>query len=146
MIKRIGNHDLPIPSRGSEHAAGYDLRAELSLIGGSVTMRPNSTMVIPSGFSWAIPDGYAGLVCSRSGLAAKFSVSVGNAPGIVDADFRGIVSIILRNNGDNAFGISHGDRIAQMVIVPISTPELEEVDSLPETARGSGGLGSTGVS
>lgn len=144
-IKREGKHDLPLPARGSEHAAGYDLRAELSLAGGAVTMRPHSTLVIPSGFAWEIPIGYAGFVLPRSGLAAKISVTVGNSPGLIDPDFTGPVSIIVRNNGDSPFGIIHGDRIAQMVIIPIVTPDLIEVNELQATARGDGGLGSTGV-
>ncbi len=144
-IKRIGSHDLPIPSRGSEDAVGYDLRAELSLIGGSITMRPHSTMVVPSGFAWEIPKGYAGFVCSRSGLSAKISVCCHNSPGLIDPDFRAAVSIIVRNDGDNPFGINHGDRLAQMVIAPVATPELIETGDLGETVRGHGGLGSTGI-
>ena len=148
-IKRIGFHKLEIPSRGSEHAAGYDLRCSMFMgeqePPPTITIATGDTMVIDTGFAWEIPNGFVGMVCSRSGLAAKHGVFVANAPGQIDPDFRDQVKVILFNSSRHPFQIRHGDRIAQMVIVPISNPELVEVVHISNTKRGTGGLGSTGI-
>ena len=100
--------------------------------------------MIPTGIAVAIPEGHVGMVAPRSGLAARQAISVVNGPGIVDAGFRGEVHAILINHGTDAVDFERGDRIAQLVVVPIPGIELEEVDELPDTSRGSGGFGSTG--
>lgn len=125
--------------RATEGSAGYDLRAAHRGI-----VEPSEVLTVGTGVHVAIPEGYVGMVCSRSGLAAKHGVHVLNAPGIIDSDYRGEVKVLLRNTGRDAYFIEEGDRIAQLVIVPCITPEVEYVESLPATARGAGGLGSTG--
>ena len=101
--------------------------------------------MIPTGIAVAIPAGHAGLVAPRSGLAARSGVSVVNGPGIVDAGYRGEINVILINHGVSELVIERGDRIAQLVVVPIGLPELVEVDELPTSLRGEGGFGSSGT-
>lgn len=129
-----------LPSRGTPGAAGADLSALED-----VTLLPGETKLIKTGLAMAIPAGYVGLVCSRSGLALKKSVFVLNAPGVVDADYRGDVGVILHNAGLEAFQIQPGDRVAQLLIMDYHPAGFEEVESLDETERGLGGFGSTGV-
>jgi dUTP pyrophosphatase len=100
--------------------------------------------LVPTGIAVAIPDGYAGLVVPRSGLAVRLGVGVVNAPGLIDAGYRGEIGVILVNHGQEPVAFERGDRIAQLVVTAISTPELVEVDELPPTPRGEGGFGSTG--
>jgi len=134
---------LPLPARHSAGAAGHDLAAALAE-GEVLTLAPGAFALVPCGFALAIPVGFEAQVRPRSGLAAKFGVTVLNAPGTVDADYRGEVKAILVNHGQNPFEIRRGDRIAQMVIAAVPDLALEEVDELEETDRGSGGFGSTG--
>lgn len=101
--------------------------------------------MIPTGIAVAIPDGHAGLVAPRSGLAARHGISVVNGPGVVDAGYRGEINVILINHGTEPLKLSRGDRIAQLVVVPVVLPELVEVDELPESTRGAGGFGSSGL-
>ncbi len=101
--------------------------------------------MIPTGVAVAIPDGFVGLVAPRSGLAARHGVSVVNGPGVVDAGYRGELRVILINQGPAAVAFRRGDRIAQMVVVPVAEVEFEVVDELPESSRGDGGFGSTGT-
>jgi len=101
--------------------------------------------MVPTGIAVAIPVGSVGLVAPRSGLAARHGLSVVNGPGVIDAGFRGEVNVILINHGDNAVELARGDRIAQLVVVPVTSTELVEVDELPESDRGAGGFGSTGL-
>jgi dUTP pyrophosphatase len=131
-----------IPKRGSDLAAGYDLCACLTE---PKILQPGQRMLIPTGISIALPEGFEAQVRPRSGLALKNGITVLNSPGTIDADYRGEIQVILVNLGQEAFGISHGMRIAQMVIAPVSAPELMCVESLTETLRSSGGFGSTGV-
>lgn len=125
--------------RATEGSAGYDLRAFYGCV-----IEPSETLAVDTGVHVAIPEGYVGMVCSRSGLAAKHGVHVLNAPGIIDSDYRGEIMVLLRNSGHSTHFIKEGDRIAQLVIVPCITPKVEYVESLPATTRGAGGLGSTG--
>jgi dUTP pyrophosphatase len=134
--------DLGLPARASEHAAGFDLRAAVDA---PVVLRPGERTLIPTGISVAIPPGYEGQVRPRSGLAIRNGIALVNAPGTIDADYRGEVQVIAINLGAEAFTIARGDRIAQLVIAPVLDVALELVDDLAETARGAGGFGSTGV-
>jgi dUTP pyrophosphatase len=134
--------DLALPARASEHAAGFDLRAAVDE---PLRLAPGERAVIPTGISVAIPPGYEGQVRPRSGLAARHGISLVNAPGTIDADYRGEIQVIAINLGSAAFDVSRGDRIAQLVIAPVLAAELELVDDLDGTERGPGGFGSTGV-
>jgi len=142
-IRRLpGGDGLPIPTYKSDLAAGLDLSAAISE---DVTLAPGAIVMIPVGFAIALPAGFEAQVRPRSGLAAKYGVTVCNTPGTIDADYRGEVRVILINHSDAPFTVSRGTRIAQMVIAPVTKAILTEVDDLPETTRGSGGFGSTGT-
>lgn len=134
--------DLPLPSYQSAGAAGADLMAALAE---PLVLQPGARALVPSGLQVAVPAGFEMQVRPRSGLAAKHGVTVLNAPGTVDSDYRGEVMAILVNHGDTAFTIQHGDRIAQIVIAPVVMVVFEAVEALADTARGGGGFGSTGV-
>lgn len=134
--------DLGLPSRASAHAAGFDLRAAVD---DPIVLEPGARALIPTGISVAIPPGYEGQVRPRSGLAIRNGIALVNAPGTVDADYRGEIRVIAINLGEEQFTVRRGDRIAQLVIAPVVEVELEAVAELAETARGSGGFGSTGV-
>ena len=131
-----------IPEYKSALAAGMDLAACLD---GSITLEPGAITLVPTGIAIAIEPGFEGQVRPRSGLACKFGVTVPNAPGTIDADYRGEVKVGLINLGDVPFVIEPGMRIAQLVIAPVARAEVFEVDALDETVRGSDGFGSTGV-
>jgi dUTP pyrophosphatase len=133
--------DLPLPRYESELAAGMDL---LAAIDGPVTLAAGARQIVPTGIAIALPAGFEAQVRPRSGLAAKQGVSVLNAPGTIDADYRGEVGVILINLGAEPVTLNRGDRIAQMVVAPVVQAEWIEVDTLPSTERGSGGFGSTG--
>ncbi|WP_339725435.1 dUTP diphosphatase [Maribacter stanieri] len=134
------NHDLP--HYETEASAGMDLRANLTE---PVTLQPLGRAIIPTGLFVELPIGIEAQVRPRSGLAAKKGVTVLNAPGTIDADYRGEVGVILINLGSEDFIVENGERIAQMVIAKHERAEWNVVDSLSETARGEGGFGSTGV-
>ena len=143
-IKRLPHGaDLPLPAYQTEHAAGMDLCAAVSE---DVTLAPGARAIIPTGFSVALPPGYEAQVRPRSGLAAKNGVTVANAPGTIDADYRGEVGVILVNLGQESFTITRGARIAQMIVAPVTMIAWQETGALSDTARGAGGFGSTGVS
>ena len=143
-IKRLPhNEGLPLPSYETEQAAGMDLRAALPE-DTPMTLAPGKTAMVPTGLSMALPQGFEAQIRPRSGLAAKFGVTVLNSPGTVDSDYRGEVKVILINHGPETFEINRGDRIAQMVIAPVTQGILQETDTLPDTDRGEGGFGSTG--
>ena len=135
-----------IPQYQSQLAAGLDLAACLPRHGSpeSVTINPGEIAKIPLGFACAIPPGYEGQVRPRSGLATKHGLTVPNAPGTIDADYRGELFVALINLGKEPINISHQMRIAQLIIAPVSHATIIEVDSLDETTRGSDGFGSTG--
>jgi dUTP pyrophosphatase len=139
---RIGKHELPLPVYQSLEAAGMDLPA---LIEEDVVIAPGKRALIPTGWAFAIPIGFEGQVRPRSGLALRHGVTVLNAPGTVDADYRGEIKIILVNFGDDPFTVRRGDRIAQFVIAPVAKVQLSVATSLAPTERGAGGYGSTGV-
>ena len=134
---------LALPKQQSASAAGVDLLAALG-ISEVVSLAPGKRATVPCGFAIALPEGYEAQVRSRSGLASKFGVSVLNSPGTIDADYRGEVKVILINLGEATFEIRRGDRIAQMVVAPVSAVGFSEKDTLNETERGSAGFGSTG--
>ena len=132
---------LPLPARESEGSAGADLRAALTE---PLTIPPGGTAMVPTGLKLLIPEGYEMQVRPRSGLAARHAVTVLNAPGTVDSDYRGEVQVILINHGREDFTVDRGDRIAQAVFAPVVPVRFVETDDLPATARGEGGFGSTG--
>lgn len=135
--------DLPLPAYATPGAAGLDLRAAID--GGAVlVLPPGGRALVPTGLAAAIPPGYELQVRPRSGLAVKFGVTVLNSPGTVDSDYRGEIQVPLINHGSEPFEIRRGDRIAQAVIAAVARVTLTEVASLDETARGTGGFGSTG--
>jgi dUTP pyrophosphatase len=131
--------DVSVPTYAREGDAGADLRSTESLV-----IRPGETKLVKTGVRLALPDGYVGLVCSRSGLALKSSVFVLNAPGVVDSGYRGEVGVILHNSGFNNFKVEVGDRVAQLMIQKFESPTFVQVSELSETNRGEGGFGSTG--
>ncbi|ODT65657.1 MAG: deoxyuridine 5'-triphosphate nucleotidohydrolase [Pelagibacterium sp. SCN 63-23] len=133
---------LPLPAAHSAMAAGADLRAALP-VAMPVELLPGKRMLVPCGFQMALPPGYEAQVRPRSGLAAKHGVTVLNAPGTIDADYRGEVMVILINLGETSFRIERGDRIAQMIVAPVVQPAFETGD-LDATQRGTDGFGSTG--
>ncbi|MBQ9041939.1 MAG: dUTP diphosphatase [Eggerthellaceae bacterium] len=140
-IKRL-DKTLDMPAYAYPGDAGLDLRAAESAV-----LKPFERKLVSCGIAIAIPRGYAGFVLPRSGLAAKHGISIVNAPGLIDSDYRGEIKAILVNlDPSTDFEIEHGDRIAQLVIMPVPTVTLEEADELSETQRGAGGFGSSGVS
>lgn len=142
-IRRLpGNEDLPIPSRMSAGASGFDLKAAVQA---NTSLAPGERMLIPTGFSIALPDGLEAQVRPRSGLALKHGISTLNSPGTIDADYRGEIGVILMNHGHETFMIKRGDRVAQLVIQFVPDIDWQEVTALPETKRGVGGFGHTGV-
>ena len=140
LIKKT-NKEVITPKYKTDGSSGVDLSAFLEK---KVVIKPNSSELIPTGLQVAIPEEFEIQIRPRSGLAAKESIGVLNSPGTIDSDYRGELKIILFNHGNKDFIINNGDRIAQMVLVPILKMEFEEVDSLPDTVRGQGGFGSTG--
>lgn len=133
-----------LPVYGSDQAAGADLCACLG-IGNTMTIEPHKWAMVPTGIRIALPEGFEAQVRPRSGLAAKYGISVLNTPGTVDSDYRGEVKVILINHSDAPFVINDGDRIAQMVIARHETASFSVVQILDETQRGDGGFGSTGI-
>jgi dUTP pyrophosphatase len=140
QVRRL-RPDAIVPRYMSARAAGLDLCAAIDQ---PITLPPGGAAAIGTGLAMAIPDGYEGQVRPRSGLAMKSQVTVTNAPGTIDADYRGECRVLLINHGREPFTVSSGDRIAQLVIAPVVQAELVEVDALDETERGAGGFGSTG--
>jgi dUTP pyrophosphatase len=133
---------LPLPAYMSEHAAGADLCAAIR---DQLTLLPGARALVPTGFSIALPPGYEAQVRPRSGLAIQSGVTCLNSPGTIDSDYRGEVRVVLANLGTKPVLINRGDRIAQMIVAPVSRAEFEVVEELPPSPRGEGGFGSTGV-
>jgi dUTP pyrophosphatase len=131
--------ELPTPESAHDGDAGIDLYARED-----TALPPGRWAMVPTGVAVAIPEGHAGLVAPRSGLAARHGISVVNGPGVIDAGYRGELKVILINHGKDAVLLGRGDRVAQLVVVPIALVELEEVKELPDSERGHGGFGSTG--
>ncbi|MBM3578607.1 MAG: dUTP diphosphatase [Alphaproteobacteria bacterium] len=144
-IRRLPNAEsLPSPAYASEGAAGIDLYAALAP-GQKLVLEPGARDLIPTGLSIALPRGYEGQVRPRSGLAVERGVTILNAPGTIDSDYRGEIKTLLINLGAQPFEIVRGMRIAQLVIAPVTHVTLVEVDDLDATLRGAGGFGSTGL-
>jgi dUTP pyrophosphatase len=143
-IRRLPhNQDLPLPAYETPGAAGMDLRAAVA-DDEPMILRPGAWVAAPTGLALALPDGFEGQVRPRSGLAARHGVTLLNTPGTIDSDYRGEVRVILINLGEEDFTIRRGDRIAQLVIAPVTRARWAEVEALDETERGHGGFGSTG--
>ena len=141
IMRLDGAGDLPLPAYQSDGAAGADLVAAVT---DELVLAPGARALVPTGIALALPEGYEAQVRPRSGLAAKHGVTVLNAPGTVDADYRGEVGVILINLGEAPFTIRRGERIAQLVIAPVTQATWHVQDTLDETARGADGFGSTG--
>lgn len=137
------DRDVALPSYETSGAAGADLRANFA-DRGSVTIAPAARMLVSTGLRIEIPDGFEAQIRPRSGLALKHGITLPNAPGTIDSDYRGPLGVIVMNAGDAPFVISHGDRIAQMVVAPVVQARFEVAEGLGHTARGAGGFGSTG--
>ena len=134
---------LEMPAYETSGSAGMDVRAALPA-GDPLTLKPGARAMVPTGLSVAIPEGYEIQVRPRSGLAARHGLTCLNTPGTIDSDYRGEIKVILINLGAEAFVIQRGERIAQLVLAPVTRLAWSEVDALDETARGAGGFGSTG--
>jgi len=142
-FRRLAHADnLDLPSYATSGAAGLDLAAA---IGQPICLKPNMRQAIPTGFAMALPAGYEAQIRPRSGLALKYGITVANAPGTIDSDYRGEIAVILVNNSTDDFTITHGMRIAQMVIAAVTIMTPVEADDLDDTARAAGGFGSTGL-
>ena len=139
-VKKLQDKAI-LPTYGSKAAAGADLYA---CIDEDVTIAAGQTVMIPTGLAMEIPDGCAGLVFARSSLGTKRGLAPANKVGVIDSDYRGQIYVALHNHGTQAQTIFHGDRIAQLLIMPVFTPGFEEVQTLQDTQRGQGGFGSTG--
>ena len=142
ICKLPGNEDIPLPTKMSDLAAGFDLHAATQQ---PIELAPGRRVLIPTGFSIALPIHYEAQIRPRSGLALKKGITCVNSPGTIDADYRGEVGVILINHGEEIYVIQRGERIAQMVIQHVPEVEWEIVDQLPNTERGAGGFGHTGV-
>jgi len=136
-----GHEDLPLPEYQSARAAGMDLHAGVT---DQTVIEPGTTELIPCGFAMAVPAGYEAQIRPRSGLAIKHGISMPNAPGTVDSDYRGQVCVALINHGATRFVVTRGMRIAQMLVKPVPRVQWQVVGQLPDTARGEGGFGHTG--
>lgn len=141
-VKIINKSKHPTPNYETRASAGMDLRANLEH---PVILEPLQRTILKTGLFIALPAGYEAQIRPRSGLAAKFGITVLNSPGTIDADYRGEIGVILANMSDKSFTINDGDRIAQMIIAAYAHTKWEEVDVLDETKRGKGGFGSTGI-
>jgi dUTP pyrophosphatase len=138
LVRRL-DADLPLPVPAHDDDAGADLLARDRTV-----IPAGEWRVVPTGIAVAIPAGYVGLVAARSGLAARLGVGVLNGPGVIDPGYRGEVKVILVNHGPAEVSFERGERIAQLVVMPLATARLQEVEELPDSTRGAGGLGSTG--
>ena len=140
LVKKL-SPEVQLPTYKTSGASGMDLMACLK---STIKIEPKSSCLIPTGLSIAFSEDYEVQIRPRSGLAAKNNISVLNTPGTIDSDYRGELKIIVYNHGNNDFLVNNGDRIAQIILVPVIKMELEETNNLPKTIRGEGGFGSTG--
>lgn len=142
-LRRVRSHPapLPLPRYQSAGAAGLDLCADIDA---DWTLAPLARRAVPTGIAIALPEGHEAQVRPRSGLALRHGITCINAPGTIDADYRGEIQVLLVNLSGEPYTLRRGERIAQLVVAPVVRAELEEVDSLPTTVRGDGGFGSTG--
>ena len=144
VVRLAHGRDLPLPAYQTEHAAGMDL---LAAVDQPLVLRPLERAAVPCGFAMALPEGYEAQIRARSGLALQHGIGMVNAPGTIDADYRGEVKVLLVNFGHADFTITRGMRIGQMIVAPLTRAtwqEAERVEDLPASQRGSGGFGSTG--
>ncbi len=141
ITREPGCEDIALPSYETEHAAGMDLRAAIAK---PLTLQPGARELIPAGIRIALPKGYEAQIRPRSGLAIKHGITLLNSPGTIDADYRGEIRIIMANLGQEPFTIKRGDRIAQLIIAPVTHVTWQETEELDETIRGTGGFGHTG--
>mgnify|MGYP001566795408 FL=1 len=137
------DQSLGLPSYASAGAAGADLRANFS-DRVELVLAAGARALVPTGLRFVIPEGFEVQIRPRSGLALKHGITLPNAPGTIDSDYRGALGVIVLNAGQDSFTIAHGDRIAQMILAPVVRADFELVEQLSETARGEGGFGSTG--
>ena len=133
---------LPLPQYATAHSAGVDLMAAIT---SDISLKPMARQLVATGIAIALPEGYEAQIRPRSGLALKHGISLVNTPGTIDADYRGEIKVLLINLGQEHFTVTPGMRIAQMVVAPVSRVSFEQVDTLEETERSSGGFGSTGL-
>ena len=142
QIRRLdGSADLPLPEYKSLHAAAMDVAAAVAA---PLTLQPGDRALVPCGFAIALPDGFEAQVRPRSGLASRHGITVVNAPGTIDADYRGEIMVALVNLGREPFVVERGMRIAQLLVAPVSRVAWREVGALPDSGRGAGGFGHTG--
>jgi len=144
-VKRVRadrDREIPLPRYMTEHSSGMDLYAAID---GEATLEPGERKLIPTGIALLIPKGYEGQVRPRSGLALRNGVTLVNTPGTIDADYRGEVGVLLINFGRQQFTVRRGDRVAQLVIAPVTQATIELVDELDDTPRSAGGFGHTGA-
>jgi dUTP pyrophosphatase len=143
LVRLPHGADLPPPAYETAGAAGMDVRAALPA-GAPLVLEPGAREAVPTGFAMAVPQGYEAQIRPRSGLALKHGLTCLNAPGTIDSDYRGEIKVILANLGDAPVTLRRGDRIAQVVVAPVTRADFELVETLDDTARGAGGFGSTG--
>ncbi len=146
MFEDWADRDLPLPAYETPGAAGADIRANLpaDLRAEGFTLAPMQRAICPTGIRVEIPHGFEVQIRPRSGLATKFGITLPNTPGTIDSDYRGPLGVALVNLGDQPYTVQHGDRIAQIIVAPVVQSAFQVVDTLADTARGSGGFGSTG--
>ena len=140
LVKKLES-SVKLPAYKTSGASGMDLMAYIDR---SIELKPGESCLVPTGLSFAFPEGYEIQIRPRSGLAAKNNISVLNTPGTIDSDYRGEIKVILFNHGNKSFKINNDDRIAQMILTPVIKMDLEETNELPESVRGARGFGSTG--
>lgn len=140
LSPRIGT-DIPLPYFATDGAAAMDLHACLDA---PLTLAPGERKMVPSGIAVAIPDGHVGIIAIRSSMGAKHGINMANSIGVIDSDYRGPLSMCIVNLSDASYTIEPGDRVAQLMILPVARPTLKLVEELPQTERGQGGFGSTG--
>lgn len=142
VARVAGSEDLPLPRYATAGSAGLDLAAAVE---GDLVLEPGARALVPTGLRIALPAGYEAQVRPRSGLALRSGLVLPNAPGTIDADYRGEISVLLMNAGHESFTVRRGDRVAQLVVAPVVQAQLVEVATLDATARGAGGFGHTGI-
>ena len=140
-VKRL-REEAVLPERKTDGSAGYDLRA---CVAAPFTLEPGELVMLPTGLGVELPQGTAGFIFTRSGLGVKHGVAVSNGVGVIDSDYRGEIHVGLRNSGQRPYTIQPGERIAQLIVMPVFLPQVREVDQLSETQRGEDGFGSTGT-
>lgn len=140
LSEKIGR-DIPLPYYATDGAAAVDLHACLEE---AVTIAPGERALLPTGLAFAIPAGHVGLVAVRSSMGIRHGITLSNGMGVIDSDYRGQVHVGLYNTSREPYTVHPGDRVAQLLVVPVAAPEIELVEALPETGRGTGGIGSTG--